>query len=74
TIDWETDQDFGYEIAADVPGIDDRDVLQPRRLYERRGRLGEYEEMVGRLKKERAEYLSGFAALDPEVLEGLGGD
>ncbi len=72
TIDWDTDEDFGYEVAGDLPGLDDRDVLQPRRLYERQGRVGEYEEIVGRLKKERAEYLSGFEALSPEVLQGLG--
>jgi len=74
TIDWDTDDDFGYQVAADLPGIDDRDVLQPCRLYEHQGRLGEYEEIVGRLKKERAEYLSRFEALNPDVLEGLGGD
>jgi phosphoenolpyruvate carboxykinase (ATP) len=73
TIDWDVDQDFGYHVAGSVPGIDDIELLQPRRLYERQGRLGEYESTVARLKKERVEYLSGFDALDPEVLEGLGG-
>ncbi len=73
TIGWETDRDFGYEVARSVPGIDDEELLQPRRLYERRNRLEEYEATVARLKKERVEYLSGFEALDPDVLEGLGG-
>jgi phosphoenolpyruvate carboxykinase (ATP) len=73
TIDWDVDQDFGYEVAGSVPGVDDIELLQPRRLYERQGRLAEYESTVARLKKERVEYLSGFDALDPEVLEGLGG-
>lgn len=73
TIDWRTDQDFGYEIAASVPGVEDRELLDPRRLYERQGRLGEYEGMVARLKEERVEYLSGFKALDPSVLDGLSG-
>lgn len=73
TIEWETDRDFGYEVARSVPGIDDEDLLQPRRLYERRNRLEEYEATVARLKKERVEYLSAFEALDPDVLEGLGG-
>ncbi len=40
TIEWETDPDFGYQVAARVPGIDesDLDLLQPRRLYEATGR------------------------------------
>jgi phosphoenolpyruvate carboxykinase (ATP) len=73
TIDWRTDQDFGYQVAASVPGVDDDELLQPRRLYEGQNRLEEYESMVARLKKERVEYLSGYSALDPAVLDGLGG-
>jgi phosphoenolpyruvate carboxykinase (ATP) len=73
TIDWRTDEDFGYDVARSVPGIDDPGVLQPRRLYEQQNRIGEYEAMVARLKKERVEYLSSFEALDPVVSEGLGG-
>ena len=73
TIRWRTDQDFGYEVAASVPGIDDIEILQPRRLYERQERLEEYESIVARLKKERVEYLSGYKVLNPAVLDGLGG-
>lgn len=73
TIVWTVDQDFGYEVASSVPGMDDVEVLQPRRLYERQGRIDEYEATVARLKKERVEYLSAFPALDPAVLDGLGG-
>jgi phosphoenolpyruvate carboxykinase (ATP) len=73
TIDWRTDQDFGYEVASHVPGVEDLELLEPRRLYERQGRLSEYEAIVARLKKERVEYLAGFKALHPSVLDGLGG-
>jgi phosphoenolpyruvate carboxykinase (ATP) len=73
TIDWEMDDDFGYEVARSVPGVDDLDLLQPRRLYDRQSRGEEYESVVGRLKKERVEYLASFEALDPQVSEGLGG-
>lgn len=72
TIEWETDQDFGYDVARSVPDIDDVELLQPRRLYERQGRMAEYESIVARLKKERVEYLTAYEALRPEVLEGLG--
>src|SRR5205814_799291 len=39
TIEWEVDPDFGYRVAASVPGIDarDLDILQPRWLYEATG-------------------------------------
>lgn len=73
TIEWEADGDFGYDVAASVPGVDDIELLQPRRLYERQGRAEEYESIVARLKKERVEYLNGFAGLDPTIREGLGG-
>jgi ATP-dependent phosphoenolpyruvate carboxykinase len=73
TIRWRTDQDFGYDVAESAPGIDDQELLQPRRLYERLQRLEDYESTVARLKKERVEYLSGFKALNPAVPDGLGG-
>jgi phosphoenolpyruvate carboxykinase (ATP) len=73
TIDWQVDDDFGYEVARSVPGVDDLELLQPRRLYERQDRAEEYESVVARLKKERVEYLASFEALDPQVSEGLGG-
>ena len=72
-IDWETDPDFGYEIAASVPGIDDLEVLQPRRLYERQGRLDEYDAMVARLKRERREYLASFDGLDEAIVKSIEG-
>ena len=51
----------------------DLELLQPRRLYERLGRVEEYENTVARLKKERVEYLNSYAGLSPTVLGGLGG-
>src|SRR5438105_10169932 len=33
TAKWTGDDDFGYEVAEDVPGIDDAELLLPRRLY-----------------------------------------
>ncbi|HEX7809623.1 MAG TPA: phosphoenolpyruvate carboxykinase, partial [Thermoanaerobaculia bacterium] len=35
TIKWEMDPDFGYLVATEVPGIDDADYLQPKKMYER---------------------------------------
>lgn len=73
TIDWETDADFGYQVASSVPGVDDAELLRPRSFYGRMGRSNEYDEMVDRLGKERSDYLSRFRALEPELAAGLGG-
>jgi phosphoenolpyruvate carboxykinase (ATP) len=73
TIEWQRDDDFGYEVARSVDGVDDLELLQPLRLYERQSRVEEYQATVARLKKERVEYLAAFGDLDPRVSEGLGG-
>ncbi|GIU96393.1 MAG: phosphoenolpyruvate carboxykinase [ATP] [Actinomycetota bacterium] len=71
TIEWDRDPDFGYQVATSVPDLDDPELLQPRRLYERQGRIDEYREIVERLKRERVEHLRGFPELDPEVVEAV---
>lgn len=70
TITWATDPDFGYWVAEDVPGVDDPELLQPRRLYERLGRVDAYEESVSELKKERVEYLEGHG-LPPQFVDAV---
>jgi phosphoenolpyruvate carboxykinase (ATP) len=72
TITWSDDPDFGYEVAADVPGIDDLELLQPRRLYEREGRMQEYRDLVDRFKVERAQFLEGFPGLEQEIVKAVG--
>lgn len=71
TIQWEQDPDFGYEVASSLPGVDDIEILQPRRLYERQGRLDEYEAMVERMKSERREYLASFSGLDEAIVKSV---
>ncbi|MGB6772354.1 MAG: phosphoenolpyruvate carboxykinase [Candidatus Dormiibacterota bacterium] len=73
TITWERDPDFGYEIATTVPGFDDPELLQPRRLYQRQGREDDYRVIVQRLGRERAEYLAGFPGLDPAIQKAVAG-
>jgi phosphoenolpyruvate carboxykinase (ATP) len=71
TIEWQRDPDFGYFVAAAVPGIDDVEVLQPQKLYERTGRADEYRAMVQRLKAERAEFLDDFPSLSDEIVAAV---
>jgi len=68
TIEWVTDPDFGYEVAASVPGIDDIEILQPRKLYERQGRLDEYNAVVARYRRERVETLNKYPTLDKSIV------
>ena len=71
-IEWTEDPDFGYEVAAAIPGVDDLEILQPRRLYARQGRTDEHEAMVARLKRERKEFLGSFPGLDESLVKSLG--
>jgi phosphoenolpyruvate carboxykinase (ATP) len=71
TIEWEVDPDFGYFVAASVPGIDDIDVLQPRRLYASQGRSDEYRRLVDALKAERRAYLEQHAGLGEQVVAAV---
>ncbi len=72
TIEWEIDPDFGYEVAVSVPGLDDDEILQPRKLYERRGRAGEYQQIVEKLKADRRAYLDRFPGLAEEITKAVG--
>lgn len=72
TIEWQTDPDFGYQIATRVPDIDDEEILQPKKLYERLGRLEEYNASVKRVKAERAEFLAEHPGLDDVIVQALG--
>ena len=71
TIEWERDPDFGYLVASAVPGIDDPEILQPRRLYAEQGREDEYKSLVERFKAERAEFLQKFPSLSEEIVAAV---
>jgi phosphoenolpyruvate carboxykinase (ATP) len=60
-------------VAASVPDLDtdDVEILQPHRLYERQGRLDEYNQIVERLKAERREYMAKWEGLDPEIARAI---
>src|SRR5262249_19791951 len=70
-IKWPGDNDLGYEVAEEVPGIDDPELLRPRRLYERQGRMDEYEGFVTRFKAERAETLAKYPDLTNEIVRAV---
>jgi phosphoenolpyruvate carboxykinase (ATP) len=71
-ISWTEDEDFGYQVAESVPGIEDLELLQPWRLYERQARSAEYRDAVERLKADRVEFLQGFPGLEEEIIKSVG--
>ncbi len=71
TIEWERDPDFGYLVARNVPGIDDTDYLQPKKMYERQGRLDEYNQLVAKYNRDRREYLHKWPGLSAEIVKAI---
>lgn len=53
-VEWERDPDFGYEVAAVVPGVGPPDdgLLLPRLLYTRADRVYEHAAIVPRVRDE----------------------
>ncbi|MEX2421544.1 MAG: phosphoenolpyruvate carboxykinase [Actinomycetota bacterium] len=72
TIVFEEDPDFGYQVAASVPGLDDDEKLQPRKLYERQGRADEYASIVEGLKIDRVAHLQQFTQLSEDIIKAVG--
>jgi phosphoenolpyruvate carboxykinase (ATP) len=58
-------------VASTVPGIDDPELLQPRKLYERQGRMDEYNAFVDRFKRERVDELGKYTLLSEEIVRAV---
>ncbi len=73
TIAWVKDEDFGYEIAESIPGIEDADldILQPKKLYEAQDRMAEYGQNVAQIKKDRSEYMDRWPGLRAEIIAAV---
>ena len=72
TIAFDEDPDFHYQVATDVPDLDDPELLRPFLLYEREGRVDEYRGIVERLKVERVEHLQRFSELSEDIIKAVG--
>jgi phosphoenolpyruvate carboxykinase (ATP) len=72
TIAFDEDPDFRYQVASEVPGLDDPELLRPVLLYEREGRIVEYRGIVEQLKVERVRHLQRFTELSEEIIKAAG--
>ncbi|SHK70887.1 phosphoenolpyruvate carboxykinase (ATP) [Desulforamulus aeronauticus DSM 10349] len=62
-IRWERDDDWGYEVAAEIPGLA-MSQYQPRKYYDTQT----YDELVAKLRQERREWLNKYPGLKDEIL------
>ena len=51
--------------------MDDADYLQPKKMYERQGRLDEYNQLVAKYNSDRREYLRKWKGLDEEIVNAI---
>ncbi len=79
-IKWAVDPDFGYYIVdVDAPENAEllekvpAEILQPRLLFQKQGRLAEYEDWVRRMKKERREFLESLGTSE-EIIKAVVND
>jgi phosphoenolpyruvate carboxykinase (ATP) len=72
TIVFEEDPDFRYQVATSVPGLEDEQKLQPRKLYEAQGRAEDYDRIVEGLKTDRVTHLQQFTQLSEEIIKAVG--
>lgn len=70
-VTWTQDPDFGYEVAGSIPGLDDSELLQPRKAFQRLGKMDGHDAWVNKLRSERRAFLETFPELDPYILEGI---
>jgi phosphoenolpyruvate carboxykinase (ATP) len=73
TVEWERDPDFGYRVAAAVPGMEGRDrfLLIPRFLYARTERVYDYAALVPELKREWVARLEALDGLDAAIVDAI---
>jgi hypothetical protein len=63
----------GHEAAAAIPGVDDIEILPPRRLNARQGRADEHDAMVVSRERERKEFPGSLPGLGESLVKSLGG-
>jgi phosphoenolpyruvate carboxykinase (ATP) len=73
TIQWEQDENFGYDVATFVPGIDKEDsaLLQPWTYYIDTNRNEEYATIVNKLKSDRREHLMKYPGLSADIIDAI---
>ncbi len=66
TIRWETDPDWGYQVAAGIPGVE-LASYNPADYYT----SGEYRELVEKLREERRQWLAKYPGLESDIIRAI---
>ena len=66
-ISWQKDEFWGYEVPAEIPGVE-IDRFELNRYYSR----DEMRELSEDLKRERLNWLAKFPRLDKDIIRALG--
>jgi hypothetical protein len=74
SVAWELDPDFGYEVPATVPGLEEGDsrALLPRLIYADHDRVYEHAGLVAAKKRERHLQGAAIEGLDRSILDASG--
>ena len=70
-LEWENDDDFGYQIVTKRTSPIDTIYTNPKELYQQSGRIEEYEEIIKKLIFERKEYLLSFENLNKRLIQAI---
>jgi hypothetical protein len=73
-IGWESDPDFGYDVAASIPGFSgpEADAFCPRLLFSRVDRVYEHAQLVEVTKRRRHERITRAGVADEGILAAIG--
>ena len=67
SIQWQKENKFSFDIAENIPGIDDPELLNPALLYQHQNREIEYNSIINQINAERTEYLNKFTNLSDGI-------
>ncbi len=73
-VEWEADPDFGYEVAASIPGLGgpEADAFLPRLIYAAADRVYEHAELVEATKRRRHTALQAAGVVDEGLHAAVG--
>jgi phosphoenolpyruvate carboxykinase (ATP) len=70
-LEWENDDDFIYQVVTEETSPIDSIFTNPKKLYQRTGRIEEYEEIISKLILERKEFLLSFEKLNERIIQAI---
>ena len=70
-LEWENDDDFIYQVVTEETSPIDSIFTNPKKLYQRKGRNEEYEEIISKLILERKEFLLSFEKLNERIIQAI---